>query len=183
VLSLPRVEEVVKSILTNIKNLLADIHGWTSQYEKPSSSEEILNELEEIQEIVGKIFTMFSPKIQEEKLQEAAPKLREQKVEEKPETVKVEKSFLETELESKIVPPFDMILNVLKPGVNGAEVAETLERIKMDLGERIGGLHPLFFKMTKVIARIRRKRALTQEDVYDLKQLAYQWSIQSGLTT
>ena len=181
-LSLPKVEEVVKSILTNVKNLLADVHDWTSQYEKLSSSEEILNELEEIQEIVGKIFAAFSPKLREEKPLGTPPQ-QQQIVEEKSETVKVEKPFLETKLESKIVPPFDMILNVLKPGVSGAEVAETLERIKMDLGERIGGLHPLFFKMTKVIARIRRKRALTQEDIYDLKQLAYQWSIQSGLTT
>lgn len=178
---MPKVEEVVKSILTNVKNLLADVHDWTSQYKKLSSSEEILNELEEIQEIVGKIFAAFSPKLQEEKPFETLP--QQQIVEEKLETVKVEKPVLETKLESKIVPPFDMILNVLKPGASGAEVAETLERIKIDLGERIEGLHPLFFKMTKVIARIRRKRTLTQEDIYDLKQLAYQWSIRSGLTT
>ena len=41
---MPRVEKVVKSILTNVKNLLADAYNWASQYEKLSSSEEILNE-------------------------------------------------------------------------------------------------------------------------------------------
>ena len=194
-LSLPRVEEVIKSILINVKNLLSDACEWASHYEKLSSSEEILNNLEEIQTIIGKLFAEFSPKVKEEEkspeivtLQPQQPELQQQQplqqaTEEISETAKVEFPSLEAQLESKIVPPFDAVLNVLKPGVRGDDVAETLEKIKMDLGEMIGGVHPIFFKMTKVIAKIRRKRALTQEDINDLKRLAYEWSIQSGLTT
>jgi len=193
VLSLPRVEEVIKSILVNVKNLLSDAYEWASHYENLSSSEEILNNLEEIQTIIGKLFAEFSPKVEEEtsemvtlqpqqlELQQQQP--LQQTTEETPETMKVKSPSLEIQLESKIVPPFDAVLNVLKPGVRGDDVAETLEKIKMDLGEMIGGVHPIFFKMTKVIAKIRRKRTLTQDDVNDLKRLAYEWSIQSGLTT
>ena len=194
-LSLPRVEEVIKSILINVKNLLSDACEWASHYEKLSSSEEILNNLEEIQTIIGKLFAEFSPKIEEEEKppeivtpQLQQPELQQQQplqqaTEEISETAKVKFPTLEAQLESKIVPPFDAVLNVLKPGARGDDVAETLEKIKMDLGEMIGGVHPVFFKMTKVIAKIRRKRALTQEDINDLKRLAYEWSIQSGLTT
>ena len=192
---MPRVEEVVKSILVNVKNLLSDAYEWASQYENLSSSEEILNNLEEIQTIIGKLFAEFSPKVEEEEkspeivtLQPQQPELQQQQplqqaTEEISETVKVKFPTLEAQLESKIVHPFDAILDVLKPGVRGDDVAETLEKIKMDLGEMIGGVHPIFFKMTKVIAKIRRKRTLTQEDINDLKRLAYEWSIQSGLTT
>ena len=188
-LFLPRVEEVVKSILVNVKNLLSDAYEWASHYEKLSSSEEILNNLEEIKTIIGKLFAEFSSKVEEEEkppeivtLQPPQQSLQ-QTTEEISETAKVEFPSLEAQLESKIVPPFDAVLNVLKPGARGGDVAETLEKIKMDLGEMIGGVHPVFFKMTKVIAKIRRKRALTQEDINDLKRLAYEWSIQSGLTT
>jgi len=66
VLFLPRVEEVVKSILVNVKNLLSDAYEWTSHYEKLSSSEEILNNLEEIKTIIGKLFAEFSSKVEEE---------------------------------------------------------------------------------------------------------------------
>jgi len=195
VLSLPRVEEVIKSILVNVKNLLSDAYEWASHYENLSSSEEILNNLEEIQTIIGKLFAEFSPKVEEETSEMVTPQPQPQQLEpqqqqplqqtteETPETMKVKSPSLEIQLESKIVPPFDAVLNVLKPGVRGDDVAETLEKIKMDLGEMIGGVHPIFFKMTKVIAKIRRKRALTQDDVNDLKRLAYEWSIQSGLTT
>jgi len=188
VLFLPRVEEVIRSILTNVRNLLSDAYEWVNQYENLSSSQEVLNELEKVHEIIGRLFNVFSPKIEEEKTSKAEfsqPPLQpaRQVIEEKVETTKVEGPFLEAQLESKIVPPFDTLLNVLKPGARGDDIAETLEKIKMDLGEKIGGVHPVFFKMTKAIATIRRKRTLTQEDVNDLKRLAYEWTVQSGLTT
>ncbi len=179
---MPRIEDVIKSVLMSVKNLLGDVYDWTSQYESLPNREEILNELNEIKYITDRIFTTLSPPIQEpseEKIVEPSPSSVEEKP---PELMHVEKPFLEVRLEDEITPPFDMVLDVLKPGIEGAEVAETLEKVKTALGEKIKGLHPVFFKMTKAIAMIRRKSKLTQQDIDDLKQLVYQWSIQTKST-
>lgn len=179
---MPRIEDVIKSVLMSVKNLLGDVYDWTSQYESLTSREEILNELNEIQYITGRIFATLSPTVQEPS-QEETVKSSPSSMEGKPsETMHVEKPFLEVRLEDEITPPFDMVLDVLKPGVEGSEVAEILEKVKTALSEKIRGLHPIFFKMTKAIAMIRRKSKLTQQDIDDLKQLVYQWSIQARST-
>lgn len=179
---MPRIEDLIKSVLMSVKNLLGDVYDWASQYESLSNREEILNELNEIQYITGKIFTTLSPPVQKSP-QEETVEVPLPPVEEEPsKTMHVEKPFLEVRLEDEVTPPFDMVLDVLKPGVEGVEVAETLEKVKSALSEKIRGLHPVFFKMTKTIAMIRRKSKLTQQDIDDLKQLVYQWSIQAKST-